>query len=83
MLAALLTNIYDAAGFLGAAVFSYYAVAWGGAGHWAPLLQFMAAITVLAGGCMALAMPLALRSSVNTGGNGDSGKACVGEIKKE
>ena len=54
--AALLTNIFDGAGFLIAAVFSKAAMTLGGRGNWAPIFTFMA----FSGSVSTLSMAMAM-----------------------
>lgn len=59
--AALLTNLFDAAGFSAASVLSYYAMSFGSKGHWAPVMGCLSAGGALALLGMNRSMSLALR----------------------
>jgi ABC-type transporter Mla maintaining outer membrane lipid asymmetry permease subunit MlaE len=58
--AALLTNLFDAAGFLAAALVSYFAMELGKTANWIPLLGALAAGGGIAAFTMAGAMRLAM-----------------------
>ena len=58
--AALLTNLFDAAGFLAAALVSYFAMELGKTANWVPLLGALAAGGGIAAFTMAGAMKLAI-----------------------
>jgi MFS family permease len=59
--AALLTNLFDGAGFLAASVVSFYAMSLGSKGHWAPVMGCLSTGGALALLGMNRAMNLALR----------------------
>jgi len=53
---ALLTNLFDAVGFLAASIFSYYATELGRVGNWAPIFKILASVGAVSAVSMSLAM---------------------------